>query len=380
MQHYKFILIYGFALFAMFFGSGNLVFPIQIGQATGSFWLLGFVGLFLTGIALPFLGLFVIKLHKGSYDAFFAEAGPIARIALPLFTLSLLGSFGVVPRCITVAYGGMFYLTPQLHLGVFSAAFCIVTFFFCLKDQRMINALGKWMSPILLVALTVLIIAGITSADAIDSELVKPTVAFTDGFLTGYQTMDLFAAFFFSALMFGQIQKMMPESSHRDTVRFAVKPSILGAGLLAVVYLGFVFLGAHYGHLTKDVDPEFMLPTIAEHVMGDHAMIFISIAMLFSCLTTAVALNNIYARYVSGLMGLKESSFPYALLGTTGISFLISLLDFKGIASFLAPALEVSYPGIIMLTVVGIFTSNWRRTKMYGFYGITAFMVLWMLL
>ena len=102
MQRYKSILIYGFALFAMFFGSGNLVFPIKIGQSTGSFWFLGFLGLFVTGILLPFLGLFVIKLHKGSYNSFFAQAGPIAKIALPLFTLSLLGSFGVVP----VHYGG----------------------------------------------------------------------------------------------------------------------------------------------------------------------------------------------------------------------------------------------------------------------------------
>lgn len=377
MLTFRSVLIYGFALFAMFFGSGNLVFPIKIGQSTGPFWFLGFLGLMVTGILLPFLGLFVIKLHRGSYNSFFAEAGSVAKVALPLFTLSLLGSFGVVPRCITVAHGGMGYLTPGLSPIIFSAIFCVITFFFCLKDQRMINILGKWMSPILLIALLVLIGIGTIKANSLmPIQGLKPSGAFYDGFLTGYQTMDLFAAFFFSALMFTQIQKIMPESAtHRDTVKFAILPSILGALLLALIYLGFVYLGAHYADITANVAPEFMLPTIAHHIMGDSATVFIGIAMLFSCLTTAVALNNIYARYLCSLFRLEDKQFPLILLGTTAVAFMISLLDFKGIAAFLAPALEVSYPGIIALTILGIITTKWRRFKMFVFYGISAAML-----
>ena len=114
MHTYRFICIYGFALFAMFFGSGNLVFPIKIGQLASQHWLWGFAGLFITGIILPFLGLLVVKLYNGSYLKFFAEGGFFAKRVLPLFTLSLLGSFGVVPRCITVAHAGMSYITPDL--------------------------------------------------------------------------------------------------------------------------------------------------------------------------------------------------------------------------------------------------------------------------
>lgn len=380
MRQSKSILLYGFALFAMFFGSGNLVFPIKIGQLTGDYWPLGFLGLFITGVILPFLGLFVIKLHKGIYNNFFAEAGSVAKIALPLFTLSLLGSFGVVPRCITVAHGGISYLAPQIPLGAFSIAFCVISFFFCLKDTRMINALGKWMSPILLLALLALIITGIMSADAvIKTHDVEPVKALYTGFLTGYQTMDLFAAFFFSALTFTQIQKIMPtNATHMDTIKFAIKPSILGAIILALVYLGFVFLGAHFADLTANVEPELMLPAIANHIMGSSATFFIGITMLFSCLTTAVALNNIYARFLCSLCHLKEDKFPLVLIGTTTAAFLVSLLDFKGIADFLAPALEVSYPGIIMLTILGIFTRKWHKTKMYAFYSISALMVVMM--
>ena len=89
-----------------------------------------------------------------------------------------------------------------------------------------------------------------------------------------------------------------------------------------------------------------------------------------------IALNNIYARYLCSLFKLGENQFPLVLFGTTFISFLISLLDFKGIAAFLAPVLEISYPGIIILTILSIFTRKWRTLKIYSFYGVSGLMLL----
>lgn len=372
----KSTLTYGFAVFAMFFGSGNLVFPLQIGFIAGSHWAIGFFGLLLTGILLPFFGLFVIKLHKGNYYKFFDEAGGIARIVLPFFTLSLLGSFGVVPRCIAVAHGGLSPLAPDLPLIVFSALFCIITYLFCLRDQIMIAILGKWMSPILLISLMGLITIGLWDAPP-PRNTTGVSDAFLAGFLTGYQTMDLFAAFFFSALIFKQIQMSFPEgTSDRRILKSAVLPSIIGTGMLALIYLGFVFLGSHYAHQIADTDPEMMLPTIVMNLMGNSATLIIAIAMIFSCLTTAVALNNIYARYLCSSFALEETKFPIILLVTTLISFTISLLDFRGIAAFLSPALEISYPGLIVLTMASIFVPDARPAKIAAFWSITGLMMV----
>lgn len=376
MKQYKLIFVYGFAIFAMFFGSGNLVFPLQIGQMAGNNWLAGFLGLFATGIILPFLGLFVIKLHNGDYRSFFNEGGKIAGIILPLFTLSLLGSFGVVPRCITVAHGGMDYLFPGLSLTVFSLSFCLLTYVFCLKDTIMIDIIGKFMSPIKLTALTILIIAGIVYSSTTPSK--TPAIsAFNEGVVLGYQTMDLFAAFFFSSVVFNRIKTILPKTNDpRVTVKAALYPSIAGALMLAVVYFGFVFLGAHYSDLIQNVAPELMLPTIATYALSPSAAFIIGIAIIFSCLTTAVALNNIYARYLVDTLKLNSSYFPTMLAGTTAISFFISLLDFKGIAGFLAPVLEVSYPGLIALTILSIFIKGRKPLKISVFYTITFVMVI----
>ncbi|MBS0286614.1 MAG: branched-chain amino acid transport system II carrier protein [Proteobacteria bacterium] len=376
MQRYFITLIYGFAIFKMFFGSGNLIFPLELGQNSGDQWIYGYLGLLCTGIILPFLGLFVIKLHRGSYEDFFGQAGSIAKVALPLFTLSLLGAFGVVPRCITVAHGGVTTLLPHFSLLWFSLAFCGVCFIICLRDKWIITFLGKWIGPLLLCCLAVLFALGIYYAPAIETAHLLPADAFSQGFYRGYQTMDLFAAFFFSSLMFKQIQEKMGQGVDNATlIKAALTPSIIGASLLALIYFGFAYLGAHYQSLSITVSPELILPTIATYLMGDKAAFIIGIIMIFSCLTTAVALNNIYARYLCTLFKLPTFAFPWMLLATTGVSFIVSLSDFKGIAAFLSPILDVSYPSLILLTFLSLFTKGYKKLKITGFYGLLMVML-----
>lgn len=105
--------------------------------------------------------------------------------------------------------------------------------------------------------------------------------------------------------------------------------------------------------------------------MGKQATLFMALTMFFSCLTTAVALNNLFARYLSYLFNINDKYFYWVLLITTGLSFIISLLDFKGIAIFLAPILHLTYPAVIALTILCIFLRGWKVTKITIFYLIT---------
>lgn len=376
MMNFKNCLLYGFALFAMFFGSGNLVFPLEIGVATQTHWFVGCLGLLLTGVLLPFLGLFVIKLYHGSYEEFFGQAGRCAQVVLPLFTLSLMSSFGVFPRCITVAYGGIQQFTTLFSLPIFSFFFCLLCYVVCLKDRVVIQVLGKWMSPLLLVALVWMTIQGAWHAPEVAISEKGMLQAFGDGFLIGYQTMDLFAAFFFSSFIFLQLQKSMAKgSTTRELFFAALPPSIFGMILLAAVYMGLVFLGAHYAQLLHSVQPELMLPVIASYALGKVGAFVIAVAILFSCFTTAVALDTIYARYLCSVIPGMQDKFPVMLLGTTVVAYAVSLLDFKGIAAFIAPLLELSYPSIIALTVMSIVTKRHKVFKAVICYVILVFML-----
>lgn len=370
------IFLYGFSIFSMFFGSGNLVFPLMVGVNNADNWLAGFIGFFCTGIILPFLGLFVIKLHRGSYQSFFGEAGSIAKFAIPLFTLSLLGAFGVIPRCITVAHGGLEFLYHDISLLSFSVIFCIACYAICLNEKWMFSILGKFLTPILLLFLTILIIVGIYSSSSINTDLSATGTNFLSGFFQGYATMDLFAAFFFSSLIFKQIEALVDESSGRSIIRVALGPSIFGALLLGTIYFGFVYLGSHYKHLAIDLPGELILPAIANHLLGKNGALFIAIIIIFSCLTTAVALNSIYAKYLCTFKSIGNKKFKAVLLATTALSFIISLLDFDGIAAILGPLLEISYPGLIVLTIMSICTKKRQSLKMISFYAVIAFMLV----
>lgn len=370
------ILLYGLAIFAMFFGSGNLVYPLSVGIYSLDHWYFGYLGFFATSVMLPFLGLFVVKLYRGNYFEFFGEAGKIAKFALPLLTLSLLGSFGVVPRCITVAHGGLEYLYPQVSLKLFSFIFCLCCYLFCLKDQWMFQILGKLLTPILLAFITILIVFGIYNVkQEIPAANLATITVIKYGFLEGYNTMDLLSAFFFSALIFKQIEQIVPDQINYCVVRTAVKPSIIGALLLAVIYSGFVYLGAAYSDVAQGLDPELVLPAISFHVLGKAGSLVISFVIILSCLTTAVALNKIYAKYLADLFKLNKHNQKYMLLATTIISFMFSTLDFTGIAVILVPVLQICYPALIVLTILSIIARGHKQFKTISFYFVILLMV-----
>ncbi len=366
---------YGFAIFSMFFGSGNLVFPLTVGINNADNWLIAFIGFFCTGIILPLLGLIVIKLYKGNYENLFSEVGSIAKIAIPLFSVSVMGPFGVIPRCITVAHGGIEYISSDISLVYFSAIFCFTCVVICLNEKYMFNILGKFLTPILLFFLILLIVAGIYNAEPIEHSSAGLGKNFTNGFFEGYATMDIFAALFFSSMVFKQIESANKGLSEKELFKAALAPSILGLSLLSLIYLGFAYLGSHYSEVATDLSGQLILPAITNHILGKNGVIFIAIIMLLSCITTAVALHNIFAKYICSFSAIGEEKFPFILVITTIISFAVSLFDFNGIAKILGPVLEISYPGLIILTISSIITRKYKKVKMVAFYATVIYMI-----
>lgn len=375
------IFILGFSIFAMFFGSGNLVFPMKIGSSCLNYWDFGFLGLLISGILIPFAGVFAIKRYQGSYDRFFKELGFGANIIIPLILLSLLGSFGVVPRCITVAFGGFHVLEPSVPLWIFSLIFILICFLTGLKDTRMLNIIGKFMTPIKLSTLSLIIIVGVVNSSLLPISTQTSKSAFELGLIEGYQTMDLIAGFFFSFLIFKYVEQQCKNNTNsKITFWISAKASLIGASVIALAYGGLVYLGASYAHIIQDVPPTEMLPMLTKHLLGNHSTLIIAFAMGFSCLTTATALNNLYAEFLHKLFKLKNDYFCYVLAITSIVSFSLSLLDFKGISAILTPILGVIYPGLIAFTVSSLIYPHPHILKRLAFYGSTFLMIIFKLI
>jgi len=195
MKRYSLMLSTGFAMFSMFFGSGNLVFPLLVGKESQGHLFFAALGFILTGVLVPFLGVGAMMLYKGDNRAFFGTLGRPARFWLPLIILGLMGPFGVLARCFTVAHGSFKLIFPEVELIVFSLVSCVLIFMITINKNRIIPMLGQWLTPFLLLALFAIGVFGYWYSDLNVQAQGQWDTAFLTGIFKGYQTMDLLAAF-----------------------------------------------------------------------------------------------------------------------------------------------------------------------------------------
>lgn len=351
MSNYKVIITAGLAMFAMFFGSGNLVFPLIIGTKTTDHYLLASLGLMLTGVLVPFLGLFSMVLYNGDKDKYFGLLGKYAPFILSGLILSLIGPFGVVPRCILVAYGSLNVVYPDVPLFLFSAVFAVLVYWILYQKNQVVPIIGKILGPLKIGGILLIIVAAIYHSPALIA-LPQDDNPFLLGVAQGYQTMDLMAAFFFSITIVEYLRSI--SKTKEETIRLSVQSSVIGATLIAAVYFGFISLGAHYAVHLATVKPEQYLATIAHLTLGKYATVIVAVTIFLSCLATAASLVRLFAEFLRVDIAHKKISWESSIIATLVISFGLSLIGFAAIFSFLANILIYVYPALISLTITSV--------------------------
>ncbi len=346
----------GFALFSMFFGSGNLVFPIVVGHESGGHVWLAALGLLLTGVAVPFLGVFGMMLYDGEINRFFRWFGKRGTLIFSFLALGLMGPFGVLARCLTVAHGALLLIVPHVSLPLASFVMCAVIFFMTVNKSSIVTILGTFLTPFLLLSIAAISYFGLSEGVAPLKSNYRGWTALMNGFFQGYQTMDLLAAFFFSQFV---IKHLFSKVKDGSAVKVFCFSALLGGGLLAIVYFALVLLGWIYSPVLADQPPQEMLGLIAMHSLGVYAAPCVCIAVIFACLTTSIVLTSLFADFIRVEVSRDKIGNTVALLITLSIGFLVSTLEFSGIARFICPILEMIYPALIVLTVVNIVYKFW---------------------
>ncbi len=167
--------------------------------------------------------------------------------------------------------------------------------------------------------------------------------------------MDLLAAFFFSQFVIRFLQDKLPSATEESSLlKVFYKSSIIGAGLLSVVYFALVLLGWAYSPVLHNIPPQEMLGVIARESLGSLAAPLVSLAVIFACLTTSIVLASLFADFLRTEVAHEKIGNSTMLLITLSIAFIVSTFDFSGISKFLGPLLEAIYPALIALTLVNI--------------------------
>lgn len=361
MKRAIFLCTLGFALFAMFFGAGNLVFPLKLGTLAQSSWLQAFSGFAVTGVLIPIIGFFAMTLFDGDYRAFFAPLGKKAGLICMTLILLLLGPCGAVARCLALCYSSVNAVYPNLSRLEFSLAASFVVFLFSFRDTRTVPLLGKLLTPLKLATLTWLIFEGLQSSAPTLGESKIGTGVFKQGILEGLETLDLLAALAFSCFLIPRFK--LAASSPKDLYSLALKCGAICGVLLASTYAGFCYIAArHAASLPSQSD--LLLISLSEHLMGPWGAKLTMLVVLLACLTTVIALSSIFSEFIKKEIFSEKISYVGCLGVTLALSSLVSLLRFDGIVAFLLPIMEVSYPALIVLCVVNV-AGKLLQTKAY---------------
>ncbi len=361
----------GIAIFSMFFGSGNVVFPLLLGQMTGDEIPWALVGLTITAVGAPLLGLLGSVLFEGDCKQFFYRIGAVPGYLVVLILLALLGPIGVMPRCFIVAYGAVQPYFPTLSLTVFSIIAGIVTLLLLIRREFILSVLGLFLSPILILTLLIIIGVSIFAPGEIVTSQHTPWSAFVEGLAVGYDVMDLLASIFFSVSIWLLLkEKLHIENENQVKTQLVptyVVSSLIGGGLLGIIYVGLCYSAAvHHQALTQAV-PEQILAVLAVHLLGPKLALVANLAISLACITTVMSLavavvDVIHVELMNTNIGAKiPYSYGWMMFITIVITVVFSTFGFSTIMGFLHPLMEIGYPAIIVLTICNILY------KLFGF-------------
>lgn len=354
------VLSTGLALFSMFFGSGNLLFPLRLGKIALNYPIAAGIGLVSTGVILPFIGAYVVLANKGSYRRFFRPLGRVGMLYLPFFLLLLMGPLGVIPRCITVSFGSFQFISQSLSLPVFSFCMCLAIFLITLNQKYIVPFLGTLLTPLLLISMGILAVKGIFY---FHEPAPDPIFNFSDlmnsywmGIQDGYQTLDLLASFFFSSFIINHITHKIKENPKinkgKKQIALLTMASFLIAGaLLAAIYIVLILLGTiHASHMPIGQD-EMYLGLVAQEVLGANANSVVCVIVILACLSTAIALVTMFSEFLCKHIFANKIHLHVGSIITLAISFVLSLTGLKGVSALLTPILQWLYPPIIIYTL-----------------------------
>ena len=375
------ILKAGFALFSMFFGAGNLIFPLIIGRETGGNWGYAVLGLSITAVIVPFLGLAAMIVFEAKCRQFLDRLGKIPGLLILLLLQLILGPIGVIPRLFTLMHAILKPYLFDLSLPMFCSFTALIIFFCCLRKQNLISILGVILTPILLLSLTALFSSGALYPSLTPSFDVAPLTAFLKGLTCGYNTMDLIAAFLFATVVLPHFQEEVRVDSSINQKKELFKKifysSLVAAALLFITYVGLCFIGCH--HAPGSEASEKLLGAIAVKLLGTGGGLIAAVAIVTACLTTAITLTLIFAEYLQKDIFKEKIEPTLSLALTLLLTTAFANLGFRGISSFLGPILQICYPGLIVLTILNLFyyLTGFKAIKLPVFITFVASAILY---
>lgn len=353
MNKKKDVLIIGFALFSIFFGAGNLIFPPYIGLTSGNQWLVSFLGFIISDVGIIFLSIIAVS-KTGSFQGVIGRAGKKFGITLEVLIMLCLGPILVVPRTAATTFeASISPLLGNINPYVFSIIFFLTVIILTIKPNKVMDIIGKILTPLLLLSLAVLIIKGIMNPIG-ELEKVNSGELFINGITQGYQTMDALGTGGIVALVMASFAGKGYKDK-KENRKLTIKSSLIACIGLAIVYGGLTYLGATASTLyDSNISQTTLLMNITNAILGSTGTIMLAIVIGLACLTTAVGLTSVTSKYFEDVTN-KKVKYECIVILICIFSAIASNLGVDKIIAIAVPILSLLYPVSILLVIMNIF-------------------------
>ncbi|KAB7668884.1 branched-chain amino acid transport system II carrier protein [Bacillus sp. B1-b2] len=362
----------GTMLFGMFFGAGNLIFPIQLGQLAGTNFWLALSGFLVTAIGLPFLGILAIGLSGSSgLRDLSNRVHPIFGFFFPLFLYLTIGPFFAIPRTATVpfAVGIEPYVAKDhvtLFLGIFSLVFFFIVYYFSLNPAKVMDVIGKYLTPAFLLFLFILIIISFInpmgSFEQPQGEYVNN--AFMTGFKEGYNTMDALASLAFGIVVISAI-KNQGITDIKSIAKTTWKSGIFAMVLMMVIYGAITYMGSSSVQAVGAFENGGLIfAAVAEHYFGSFGGVLLAVIIVLACLKTSIGLITSCSEFFHE--AFPKVSYKQFVFILCLVSFVFANLGLSKIIQFAVPVLMFLYPLAIVLILLTLAARFFRsRSSVY---------------
>lgn len=364
------MVVISFMLFSLFFGAGNLIFPPFLGQNAADQTLPAILGFLITAVILPVLGVVVVARYDG-LDNLSRKVGKYFALVFTLLIYLSIGPGLGIPRAASVPFEMAVapYLPEQSPLVLFRLAYSLVFFvlaaWLSLNPGKLVNRVGRFLTPSLLVLLCLLFVAFLFKGETSVS-VAQPAyeqAAFLTGFCEGYQTMDTIAALNFGLVIattlgsFGLKEK-------KDVLRHTVKAGVFAGLILSAIYLMLTYMGMQSsGVYELHENGAWTLRSIVYQLFGEWGAILMAAIFTLACLTTCIGLINSISLFFSHLF--RRVSYRTWVFVIVVFSFVVCNFGLNTILSVSVPVLNAIYPVSIVLILLGLTDRNWNNPFLY---------------
>lgn len=362
----------GLMLFALFLGAGNLIFPPALGQSAGTNMWPATLGFLITGVGLPLAGVTAIAISGGNLQSIASRANPKFGILFSVIAYLAIGPLFGIPRTGTVSYEiSISPLLPKslgnngITLFIFTIIFFGLTYWLSLNPTKLVDRIGKLLTPVLIVVLGLIGIKGTVTPlgdfkEPLEAYLHAPLAK---GFIDGYLTMDAIAALIFGIVVISAI-KGKGVTENKMIANISIKAGLIAATGLALVYISLSYIGAtsveKIGYASNGGE---VLAKSAEILFGSAGSIILGLAIIFACLTTSVGLVSSCAQYFSDIM--PKFSYGKVVFVLSLFSMIIANVGLTQLIKFSLPLLIVIYPIAIVLICL-TFIDRFINSGMYN--------------